>query len=60
MTPIRDALNSGETLIFGHRGAMAQAPMNTMASFQAALAQGADGIELDVQFVEGRTTCRIA
>ena len=49
MTPIRDALDSGDTLIFGHRGAMAHAPMNTMASFQAALEQGADGIELDAQ-----------
>ncbi len=51
---IRDALDSGDTLIFGHRGAMAHAPMNTMASFQAAFAQGADGVELDVQFSKDR------
>lgn len=40
---------SGETLILAHRGAMAAAPMNTMAAFELALEQGADGIELDVQ-----------
>ncbi|MCY3797526.1 MAG: glycerophosphodiester phosphodiesterase family protein [Chloroflexi bacterium] len=45
---LQDALNSSETLIFGHRGAMARAPMNTMASFELAMQQGADGIELDV------------
>ena len=45
---IRDALSSGETLVFGHRGAMARAPMNTLASFELAHSQGADGIELDV------------
>lgn len=46
---MREAFNSGETLVFGHRGAMAQAPMNTMAAFELAREQGADGIELDVQ-----------
>ncbi|MDE2635801.1 MAG: glycerophosphodiester phosphodiesterase family protein [Chloroflexota bacterium] len=45
---LQDALNSSETLIFGHRGAMARAPMNTMASFALAMQQGADGIELDI------------
>ncbi len=34
--------------IFAHRGATADAPENTMAAFQLALEQGADGIELDV------------
>lgn len=46
---ISEALDSGETLVFGHRGAMAGAPMNTMAAFDLAREQGADGIELDVQ-----------
>ena len=46
---ITEALNSGQTLVFGHRGALAQAPMNTLAAFDCALQQGADGIELDVQ-----------
>ncbi len=36
-------------VIFGHRGASAHAPENTLASFQLALAQGADAIELDAK-----------
>ena len=43
-----DAMSSGETLVFGHRGAMADAPMNTISAFELALQQGAGGIELDV------------
>jgi glycerophosphoryl diester phosphodiesterase len=35
-------------LVIAHRGASALAPENTMASFQRALAAGADMIELDV------------
>src|SRR5512145_3180337 len=35
--------------IFAHRGASAHAPENTLAAFQLALAQHADGIELDVK-----------
>ena len=37
-------------LIFGHRGAAGEAPENTLAAFELALAQGADGIEFDVRF----------
>lgn len=36
-------------LIFGHRGASHEAPENTLAAFGLAAAQGADGIEFDVQ-----------
>lgn len=36
-------------LIIAHRGASALAPENTLPAFAAAIAQGADGIELDVQ-----------
>lgn len=36
------------TLIFGHRGASAYAPENTLAAFRLAVEQGADGFELDV------------
>ena len=36
-------------VIFAHRGASALAPENTMASFQRALADGAQAIELDVK-----------
>ncbi len=46
---IQAGMASGETLLFAHRGAMASAPMNTMAAFELAVEQGADGIELDVQ-----------
>ena len=35
-------------LILGHRGASAEFPENTREAFAAALAQGADGVELDV------------
>ena len=45
---VQDAMESGETLVFGHRGAMAYAPMNTLAAFELAYKQGAVGIELDV------------
>jgi glycerophosphoryl diester phosphodiesterase len=36
-------------LKIGHRGAAGEAPENTLASFELALRQGADGIEFDVQ-----------
>jgi len=36
-------------LVFGHRGASAYAPENTLAAFGLAADQGADGIEFDVQ-----------
>jgi glycerophosphoryl diester phosphodiesterase len=35
--------------ILGHRGASAQAPENTLAAFRLAMAQGADGVELDAR-----------
>lgn len=36
-------------LVYGHRGASADAPENTLAAFALARAQGADGVELDVR-----------
>jgi glycerophosphoryl diester phosphodiesterase len=36
-------------LLIGHRGASAHAPENTMRAFQLAMAQHADGIEIDVK-----------
>ncbi len=36
------------TKLFAHRGGMARAPENTLASFKQALADGADGFECDV------------
>lgn len=38
----------GRPLVIGHRGAMGYAPENTLASFELALEQGADMVELDV------------
>jgi len=38
----------GRPLVLGHRGASADAPENTAAAFHLAMAQGADGFELDV------------
>ncbi len=38
----------GRPLVLGHRGASAEAPENTLAAFRLAMAQGADGVELDV------------
>jgi glycerophosphoryl diester phosphodiesterase len=35
--------------VFGHRGASARAPENTLAAFERALGDGADAIECDVQ-----------
>lgn len=37
------------TSIWAHRGASGDAPENTLAAFELAARQGADGIELDVQ-----------
>lgn len=36
-------------IVFGHRGASAHAPENTLAAFELALAQGAGGVELDAK-----------
>ena len=36
-------------LVIGHRGASATFPENTLAAFAGAIAQGADGVELDVR-----------
>lgn len=44
-----DWSSASRPLIIGHRGASAEAPENTLAAFALAQAQGADGIELDVQ-----------
>ncbi len=43
------------TLIYGHRGASADAPENTLRAFALAAEQQADGVELDVQLTrDGR------
>jgi glycerophosphoryl diester phosphodiesterase len=49
MNAMLRAAAEGRVLVYGHRGARAYAPMNTIPSFALAIDQGADGIELDVQ-----------
>ncbi len=45
-------------LVVGHRGASAAYPENTLAAFSGAIAQGADGIELDVRrTADGAMAC---
>src|SRR5690606_31290203 len=53
MTNILEEMWGGQTLVLGHRGASAYAPMNTLPAFELAAAQGADGIELDVWLCAG-------
>ncbi len=43
-----------KTLIWGHRGASADAPENTMEAFELACRVGAEGIELDVHLSADR------
>lgn len=46
------------TTIWGHRGASAYAPENTLAAFALARTMGAHGVELDVQLTaDGRLVC---
>lgn len=51
MLPMED-IYQGRTLVLGHRGASGSAPMNTLPAFELALAQGADGIELDTHLTK--------
>ena len=44
--------DNNDVLIFGHRGASAYAPMNTIPAFELAAEQGADGVELDVHLIK--------
>ena len=41
--------DSSRPLVFAHRGGCALGPENTLATFDAGLASGADGLELDVR-----------
>ena len=40
---------AARALVFGHRGGSRLAPENTLAAFDRAVAEGADGLELDVR-----------
>ncbi|MHA1243374.1 MAG: glycerophosphodiester phosphodiesterase [Candidatus Heimdallarchaeota archaeon] len=41
-------------LIFGHRGSSIREPENTMRALQAAIQEGADGVEFDVRITKDR------
>jgi glycerophosphoryl diester phosphodiesterase len=45
-------MNGNKPIVIGHRGAAGEAPENTLASFELALDQGAEGIELDVHITK--------
>ena len=49
-SPTASFYEEHEVLIWGHRGAPEAAPENTISAFQAAVSQGAHGVELDVMF----------
>jgi len=52
------ATESAQPLIIAHRGASRDAPENTLAAFQLAWQQGADGIEADFRLtLDGRIVC---
>jgi glycerophosphoryl diester phosphodiesterase len=51
---VLDEIYQGQTLVFGHRGASAYAPMNTLPAFELAAALGAHGVELDVHLSQDK------
>src|SRR5712675_1536867 len=46
-------MSARKLFCFGHRGARGHEPENTVRSLRKALKLGADGIEVDVYFVDG-------
>jgi glycerophosphoryl diester phosphodiesterase len=46
---VNPLLDPARRLVIGHRGAAGEAPENTIAGFELALAEGADALELDVR-----------
>jgi glycerophosphoryl diester phosphodiesterase len=50
----RSEIFDSSPLIIGHRGASGDAPENTLASFDLAFKDGADGIEFDVRLARDR------
>lgn len=47
-----NTLPTSQPLIIGHRGASAVAPENTIAAFNRALSDGAEGVEFDVRLAQ--------
>lgn len=55
---MRDTEMTFSTLLIAHRGASREAPENTLAAFELAWQQGADGIEADFRLTrDGRVVC---
>jgi glycerophosphoryl diester phosphodiesterase len=50
--PISLSARTKQPLIIAHRGSSSVAPENTLAAFAQAIADGADGIEFDVQLAK--------
>lgn len=50
MKTLREHIDTEEYLIVAHRGASGEAPENTIAAFKLAIEQGANMIEIDLQF----------
>jgi glycerophosphoryl diester phosphodiesterase len=49
VSPLSELSDESFPLVVGHRGASKAAPENTLAAFERALREGADGIEFDVR-----------
>ena len=47
-------MNARKLFCYGHRGACGHEPENTLRSVRKALELGADGVEVDVHFVDGQ------
>jgi glycerophosphoryl diester phosphodiesterase len=53
-----DAVRAGRPFVVAHRGASAERPEHTLAAYELALNQGADGVECDVRLTrDGHLVC---
>jgi glycerophosphoryl diester phosphodiesterase len=53
-----DAVRAGHPFVVAHRGASADRPEHTLAAYELALVQGADGVECDVRLTrDGHLVC---
>lgn len=53
-----DAVRAGHPFVVAHRGASGSRPEHTLAAYELALAEGADGIECDVRLTrDGHLVC---
>lgn len=52
MLPLREFVNQKGIIVVAHRGASGTAPENTIAAYQKALEEGAQMLEIDLQFTK--------